>query len=67
LLKGLGQVCRVQMMARVQNKIYDEMSVSWTRGKNKGGGEKPKNTKSVRQMTKKKRKKGIETRSVSLT
>jgi hypothetical protein len=30
-LKGLGQVCRVQMIVRVQNKIYDEMSVLWTR------------------------------------
>ena len=35
-LKGLGQVCRVQMIVRVQNKIYDEMSVLWTSGENKG-------------------------------
>jgi hypothetical protein len=33
--KGLGQVCRVQMIVRVQNEIYDELSVLWTSGENK--------------------------------
>ena len=40
------------MIVRVQNKIYDEMSVLWTRGKNKGGDEKCENAKSVEQMMK---------------
>lgn len=35
-LKDLGQVCRVQMIVRVQNEIYDEMSVLWTSDENKG-------------------------------
>jgi hypothetical protein len=40
------------MIVRVQNKVYDELSVLWTRGKNKGGDEKRENAKSVGQMTK---------------
>ena len=43
---------------------YDEMSVLWTRGKNKGGDEKCENAKSVGQMMNKRRKRN-ETRSVS--
>jgi hypothetical protein len=51
-LKGLGQVCRVQMIVRVQNKSYDELSVLWTRGEHKGGNSKGEHAKSVGQMTK---------------
>ena len=53
------------MIVRMENKVYDELSVLWTRGKNKGGDEKGENAKSVGQMTNKKRGKGNETRSVS--
>jgi hypothetical protein len=37
------------MIVRVQNKIYDELRVLWTRGRNKEGDEKRENAKSVGQ------------------
>jgi hypothetical protein len=42
------------MIVRVQNKNYDELSVLWMRGKNRGGDEKRENAKSVGQLTNKK-------------
>ena len=50
---------------RVKKKIYDELSVLWTRGKNKGRDEERENIKGVGQMTNRKRGKSNETRSVS--
>jgi hypothetical protein len=53
------------MIVTVQNKVYDELSVLWTRGKNNGGDETGENTKSVGQVTNKKIGKSNEIRSVS--
>jgi hypothetical protein len=47
------------MTVKVQDEIYDELSVLWTRGKNKGGDEKRENTKSVGQMTNKREERVI--------
>jgi hypothetical protein len=38
----LGQSCQVQMIVRVQNKVYDELSVLWTKGEKDGEDEKEK-------------------------
>jgi hypothetical protein len=53
------------MIVRVQNKTYDDLSVLWTKGKNKGGGEKRENAKSIGQMSNKERRKSNKTRSMS--
>lgn len=37
--RALGQVCRIQMIVAVQNRIYDEVSILWTRAENNGGVE----------------------------
>jgi hypothetical protein len=33
-LRGLEQVCRIQMIVKVPNEMFDEPSVLWTRGEN---------------------------------